>query len=83
MFIEHILQYQSIFQKTRESSSSTWCCSLCIVFSYFQVTIYLIEMPFNTSADTDQAALVRATWLGSTLFAYGNVIRHDPTPVDL
>ena len=39
-------------------------------------------MPFNTvakRADPDQAALVRS---GSTLFAYGNMIRYDPTLVD-
>ena len=45
-----------------------------------------IETPFNTFAnreDPDQAALVRAAWSGSTLFAYGNMIRYDPTLVDL
>ena len=47
------------------------------------LTLYLIEMPFNTFAnrsDQYQAALVRS---GSTLFAYGNVIRYDTTLVDL
>ena len=34
---------------------------------------------FATRADPDQAALVRAAWSGSTLFAYGNMIRYDPT----
>ena len=46
------------------------------------LTLYLIETPFNTftnRVDPDQAALVRAAWSGSTLFAYGNMIRHDPT----
>ena len=41
------------------------------------LTLYLIEMTFNTfanRADPDQAALVRAAWSGSTLFAYGNMI---------
>ena len=41
------------------------------------LTLYLIEMPFNTFAnrtDPDQAALVRATWSGSTLFTYGNML---------
>ena len=40
-------------------------------------------MPFNTfatRADHDQEALA---WSGSTLFAYGNMIRYDPAPVDL
>ena len=40
-------------------------------------TFYLIETPFNTfasRADSDQAALVRAAWSGSTLFAYGNMM---------
>ena len=43
-------------------------------------------MSFNTfanRAEPDQAALVRAVWQGSTLFAYGNMIRYDPTLVDL
>ena len=33
--------------------------------------------------DSDQAALVRAVWSGSTLFAYANIIRFDPTLADL
>ena len=37
------------------------------------LTLYLIEAPFN----------VRAALSGSTLFAYGNRIRNDPTLVDL
>ena len=40
-------------------------------------TLYLMETPFNTfanRADSDQAALVRAAWSGSTLFAYENMI---------
>ena len=39
------------------------------------LTIHLIEMHFETfanRADPEQAALVRAAWSGSTLFAYGN-----------
>ena len=43
-------------------------------------------MPFNTfanRADPDQAALIRAALSGSTLFDYGNMIRYDPTLVDL
>ena len=42
------------------------------------LTIYLIETPFNTfanRADPDQADLVRVAWSGSTLLAYGNMIR--------
>ena len=31
----------------------------------------------------NQAALVRADWSGPTLFAYGNMIRYDPTLVEL
>ena len=41
-----------------------------------ELTFYLIETPFNAfanRADPDQAALVRADWSGSTLFAYGNI----------
>ena len=41
------------------------------------LTLYLIETPFNTFAnrvDPDQAALVRAAWSGSTMFARGNMI---------
>ena len=48
--------------------------------------LYLIEVPFDTfanRADPDQAALVRPVCSGSSLFAYGNMIRYDPTPVDL
>ena len=43
-----------------------------------RVNPYLIERPFNNfanRADPDQDALVRAAWSGSTLFAYGNMIR--------
>ena len=49
------------------------------------LTFYLIEKPLNTfanRADPGQAALVRAAWARSTLFAYGNMIRYDPTLVD-
>ena len=47
------------------------------------LTLYFKERPFNTfanRADPDQAALVRS---GSTLFTYGNMVRYDPTLVDL
>ena len=50
------------------------------------LTLYLIETPFNTfanRADPGQTALIRAAWPGSTLFAYGNMTRYDPTQVDL
>ena len=43
-------------------------------------------MPFNAFAniaDPDQAALIRATSSGSTLFAYGNMIIYNSTLVDL
>ena len=49
------------------------------------LTLYLRETPFNAFAniaDPDQAALVRAAWSGSTLFAYGNMIS-DPTLEDM
>ena len=45
-----------------------------------------METPSNNSsnrADLDQAALVRAACSGSTLFACENMIRYDPTLVDL
>ena len=48
--------------------------------------LYLIEAPFDAfanRADPDHAALVRAAGSGSSLFAYGYMIRYDPTPVDL
>ena len=38
---------------------------------------FYVKTPFNTfanRAEPDQAALVRAAWSGSTLFAYGNMI---------
>ena len=38
---------------------------------------------FANRATPDQAALVRTAWSGSTLFANGNMIRYDPTLVDL
>ena len=38
---------------------------------------------FSNRADPDQAAFFRAALSGSTLFAYGNMIRYDPTLVDL
>ena len=44
------------------------------------------ETPFNSSANREdpyQAALVRAALSGSTLFAYENMIRYEPTLVDL
>ena len=51
------------------------------------INIYLIETPFNTianRADKEQEALLlRVAWSGSTLFAYGNMIRCDPPLVDL
>ena len=46
---------------------------------------HIIEMPFDAfanTADPDQAALIRAAWSGSSLFAYGNMIRYDPTLVN-
>ena len=54
--------------------------------SNITLTLFHIETPFNTCAnriDLDQAALVRAVWSESTLFAYGNMIRYGPTLVDL
>ena len=50
------------------------------------LSLYLIEMPFNNfanRADPDQAALVRAASSGSTLIANGDMIRYYPTLVDL
>ena len=40
-------------------------------------------MPFANRVDPDQAARVRAACSASTLFAYGNMIRYDPTLVEL
>ena len=58
------------------------------------LTLYLIEAHFNTFANRvdpdhtaltypDQTALVRAASLGFNLLVYGNMIRYDPTLVDL
>ena len=53
------------------------------------LTFYLIDLFFNNftnRADPDKAALVkliRASRSGLTLFAYGNMIRYDPTLVNL
>ena len=44
----------------------------------------VIPTPFNSfanRADPDQAALEWAAWSESTLFAYGNMIKYDPTLV--
>ena len=52
----------------------------------YNLTLYLIETPFNAfanRADPDQAALVRAAWSVSILFAYGNMIRYAPILADL
>ena len=52
--------------------------------NFSPLILYLIETPFDTfanRADPDQE--VRAARLGSTLFAYGYMIRYDPTLVDL
>ena len=54
--------------------------------AWLGLTLYLIEAPFDAFAnwaDPDQAALIRAAWSGSTLFAYGTMIRYDPTLVGL
>ena len=58
---------------------------------WITLTLNFIETPFDPAFDTfvnradpDQAALVRAAWSGSTLFAYGNMIRYEnPTLVNL
>ena len=50
------------------------------------LTLYLIEAPFNAfakRADPDQTALLRAALSESPLFAYRNMMRYDPTQVDL
>ena len=50
------------------------------------LTLYLVETPFNAfanRADPDQAALARAVWLGSTLFANGSMIDLIINLVDL
>ena len=55
----------------------TWLYRFLIFAPLLTLTLYLIETPFNVSAnraDPDQAALVRAAWSGSTLFAYGYII---------
>ena len=52
-------------------------CKFFISFCY--VILKLLNPLLNTfanRADPDQAALVRAAWSGSTLFAYGN-LRYD------
>ena len=57
-----------------------------LIYIRITLTLYLIETPFNAfenRADPDQAALVRAARLGSTLFAYRNMIRYNPTLVGL
>ena len=47
------------------------------------IWLFIVGGAFANRADPDQAALVRAAWSGSTLFAYENMIRYDSTLVDL
>ena len=59
---------------------------IIICVNVTRVTLLLLETPFDVfadRADPDQAALTRAAWSGSTMFAYGNMIRYDPTLVEL
>ena len=54
--------------------------------SVFQSTLNSLETAFDAfakRADADQTALVRAAWSWSTLFANENMVRYDPTLVDL
>ena len=51
-----------------------------------RLTLYLIVTPIYAlanRADSDQAALVRAARSGSNLFAYINMIRYEPTLMNL
>ena len=63
--------YQQYFQK---------CINIILakpIENAILLIVYLIEMPFNAfanRADPDQAAIIRAAWSESTLFAYGNMI---------
>ena len=44
------------------------------------LTLFHLKAQFSTftnRADPDQAALGKAGWLGSSLIAYGNMIRYD------
>ena len=45
--------------------------------------VNLLPHTFANRVYPDQAALVRAALLGSTLFAHGHMIRYDSTLVDL
>ena len=57
-----------------------------IPVSLLPLTLYLIETPFNiftNRVDPDLTAFIRATRSGYTLFACENMIRYDPTLVDL
>ena len=56
------------------TASSAWKYMPVTLPAWLDLTHYLIEAPFDTfanRADPDQAAIIRAAWSGSTLFAYG------------
>ena len=63
--------------------------SSCVMKKYFSnfsiktlFTLYLIEMPFNAFANRVDPDF-KSCLTGCSLFAYGNMIRYDPTLVDL
>ena len=57
-----------------------YVCMKILEYPHPRLNPLLHRDAFSIRADPDQAALVRS---GSTLFAYGNMIRYDPTLVDL
>ena len=57
-------------------------CNKIHIQNLLHLTLFHMETQFSTfanRADPDQAALAleKAGWLGSSLIAYGNMIRYD------
>ena len=68
------MDFSKVWKKSRKYHFEKKIIEKQIIECYI-LTLYLIETPFKNRADPDQAALVRTAWSGSTLFAYGNMIK--------
>ena len=68
IFFNVFLKNRNIISKIKRSN----------VTDYAAFTLYFIETHFNAFTNRADPAL----WSGSTLFAYGNMVRYDPTLVD-
>ena len=81
---EKVNRQQKSMQNSQYANSYSWKNHLTLtvppkICSRFHVnclslTLFFMETPFDAFAN-------RAAWSGSTLFAYGNMIKYDPTLV--